>query len=215
MSHNHHNINSPKYWSKRYQEGTAGWDMKHATPVFTALIAQDKLPCKPDQNGNGCRVLIPGCGYGHDAIAFAKAGYHVTAVDFAPEPIESLARMAAEQGVTLEALQADIFELPEMHQARYDLILEYTCYCAIDPHRRPEYVQKMVTMLKPGGTFLGLFFPLDKPLAEGGPPYGVNPHQVITEFEATGLALHHQEIPTTSHPKRRNREILMEFRKKI
>ena len=42
-------------------------------------------------------------------------------------------------------------------------------FCAIHPSMRPQYVQQMKKILKPGGKLVGLLF--DFPL-ESGPPFG-------------------------------------------
>ena len=43
----------------------------------------------------------------------------------------------------------------------FDYLLEYTCFCAIDPKRRTEYADLVDRLLKPGGTYIDLAFPLD------------------------------------------------------
>jgi hypothetical protein len=48
---------------------------------------------------------------------------------------------------------------------------EHTCFCAIDPDRRGDYVRRVTTLLKPGGHLLAIFF-LDPDNDEDGPPYG-------------------------------------------
>jgi 2-polyprenyl-3-methyl-5-hydroxy-6-metoxy-1,4-benzoquinol methylase len=35
-----------------------------------------------------CRILIPGCGSGHDAATLAGVGFDVTALDYAPEAVQ-------------------------------------------------------------------------------------------------------------------------------
>ena len=55
---------------------------------------------------------------------------------------------------------------------RDSYIIEQTCFCAIHPSRRVEYEALVKGLLKPGGRIIGLWFPLDKDLNDGGPPYG-------------------------------------------
>ena len=86
-------------WNRRYEENTARWDLGAAPPVLVQFIASLDGPRE------GARtVLVPGAGYGHDAIAWARAGYEVTAVDFAPLAVEGARARAAEQGVSLSYL---------------------------------------------------------------------------------------------------------------
>jgi hypothetical protein len=51
-------------------------------------------------------------------------------------------------------------------------VWEYTRYCAIDPARRAEYVDVLATIVRPGGWFLGCFFPVWGDWA--GPPFPVD-----------------------------------------
>ena len=55
---------------------------------------------------------------------------------------------------------------------------EYTCFCAIDPARREEYVRLVHAILKPGGRLLGCFYPLRE--GTDGPPFPVS----VAEIEA-------------------------------
>ena len=158
-------------------------------------------------------MLVPGCGYGHDALLLARAGYRVIAVDFAPEPLEVVRHRAAVEGLPVEVLCEDLFCLPERMQEPVDMVLEYTCYCAIDPRRRPEYFQVLSHLLRPGGWLVGLFFPLSAETSAGGPPFPVEESEILTLASRAGFRLHVRRIPSTSHPARLGREVLMMFHK--
>jgi len=56
------------------------------------------------------------------------------------------------------------------HSGSYDLILEQTLFCALEPNLRPKYAAKMFALLKPGGKLQGLLFNFT--LTEVGPPFG-------------------------------------------
>lgn len=62
-------------------------------------------------------------------------------------------------------IQQDFFA----HQGKYDLIVEQTFFCALDPTLRPVYVQHMEELLKENGKLVGLLFDRE---FEGGPPFG-------------------------------------------
>jgi methyl halide transferase len=58
-------------------------------------------------------------------------------------------------------LQADFFELNTgkgKHLPEFDLIVEQTFFCAIDPSLRKNYFKKVHQLLKPGGKLVGLLF---------------------------------------------------------
>src|SRR5205085_587500 len=160
-------------------------------PVFRRLLDSGRFP--PG------RMLVPGAGSGHDARAFARRGFDVTAVDFAADAVRIL-RAQAEPGETLDVLQADIFELPHALDATFDYVLEYMCFCAIDPQRRPDYADLMARLLKPGGLHIQLAFPLGK--REGGPPFPVVADGVVFLFERRGFTLLGRELPPDSVPSR-------------
>jgi methyl halide transferase len=113
----------------------------------------------------------------------------------------------------VEILQQDIFRLLELFNASFDYVLEYTCFCAIDPARRAEYADLVTRLLKPDGIYIDLAFPLDG--RKGGPPFAVSVKEVIDLFQARGFKLITHEKPVESVPRRRNAEELLVFRKAV
>ena len=67
------------------------------------------------------KVCILGCGRGYDAIMFAKKGFDVTAVDFAPTPIFELNKLAIQKSVTINTVQDDIFSLVGQYPDTFDI----------------------------------------------------------------------------------------------
>jgi len=86
-------------------------------------------------------------------VAETKDGFEVTAVDFAADAVAAMTQLADAQA-PVQAVQADIFVLPPAFDHQFDTLLEYTCFCAIDPARRGEYVDVAERVLKPGGTYV-------------------------------------------------------------
>lgn len=197
-------VNSPAKWERDYQQGTAGWDMGTPTPVFKRLLASGEFP--PG------RMLIPGAGRGHDAREFARHGFEVVAVDFAHDAAEAM-REAITPESTHEILKQDFFQLPSELNGTFDYVLEYTCYCAIDPRRRIEYADRIARFLKSGGTYIALLFPLPDELhpfnLKSGPPFMVNANELVKRLEERGLQLVRREFPPDSVKPRRGREELV------
>lgn len=205
-------VDNPLYWAERYESGRTGWDMGHETPVFRGLRARGEFPLPPAVNGQATRLWVPGCGYGHDAVAFALAGYDVTAVDFAEQPLQVLQEAAARAGAAVEVVQADVFALPgERFAGTFDVALEYTCYCALPPERRADYVRVIADSLVPGGWFVGLLFPVDG--RSGGPPFAVDREEAVRLLTDAGLVHVYSVLPEDSHPARLGKEWLAVFRK--
>ena len=195
--------NSPSFWESIYQSGRTGWDLGKPTPVFRRLADSEQF-----ESG---KMLVLCAGHGHDARIFARRGFKVTAVDFAGEAIQAMQSLD-DPHAPLEILQLDLFELPSFMDGQFDYILEYTCFCAIDPGRRAEYVKRVTRLLKSGGVYIALAFPIRE--HPGGPPYSVSSDELINPFIQRGFELLHREIPNDSVPGRSGIEELIILRKK-
>lgn len=195
-------VNYPDKWEADYQGGTDGWDLGGPNPVFKRLAQSGRF--------TPGRMLVPGAGRGHDAREFARHGFQVTAVDFSPTAVAEMNRLA-DPTAPISAIQSDLFALPRQLVGTFDYVLEYTCFCAIDPSRRQEYAAVVDGLLKPGGTFIDLAFPLDG--RPGGPPFAVTEQEILGLFEPRGFELISQEMPKDSIPPRRQAERLLIFRK--
>lgn len=194
-------VNFPDKWETDYELGTDGWDQGGSTPVFQRLASTGQLPAG--------RMIVLGAGRGHDAREFARRGFQVTAVDFAPYAVREMHRLA-DPAAPINAMQHDLFRLPPELDGQFEYVLEYTCFCAIDPQRRPEYADVVARLLKPQGTYIDLAFPLDQ--HAGGPPFTVSIDEVIDLFAARNFALIQREAPIDSVKPRLGREELLIFR---
>ena len=194
-------VDHSKFWEDIYLEDDAGWDLKGITPVFDS-ISNELIPGK---------VCIVGCGRGYDAIMIAQKGFEVTAVDFAPSAINAVKNLAFDVDVKVNIVEADIFSLTHEHMNTYDFIIEQTCFCAIHPSRRKEYEELVRSILKPGGKLIGLWFPLDKKLDEGGPPWGTSIDEVKSVFNI-GWEVEKEEFQDLSIEPRKGREKLIIFK---
>ena len=195
-------VNSPHKWDADYEHQTDGWDLGGPTPVFKHLISDRQLIVG--------RMIVLGAGRGHDAREFAHNGFQVTAVDFASQAVQEMQRLA-DARAPMEILQHDIFTLPETLNNTFDYVLEYTCFCAIDPQRRAEYADLVTRLLKPNGIYIDLAFPLDG--RKGGPPFAVSASEILELFQARGFKLISREVPTESVSPRRHAEELFLFQK--
>ena len=197
-------VNSARKWEADYARQTDGWDLGGPTPAFKRLILSGQL--------TPGRMIVLGAGRGHDAREFARHGFQVTAVDFASQAAQEMQRLASPEA-PVEILQHDIFTLPESLNNSFDYVLEYTCFCAIDPKRRAEYADLVTRLLKPGGIYIDLAFPLDG--RKGGPPFAVSAAEVMDLFQARGFNLVSRETPVDSISPRRGAEELLIFQKSV
>jgi len=86
-------------------------------------------------------------------------------LDWAQAPLENFLRQHPYFSQN-QLIYGDFFA----HEGRYDLILEQTFFCAIDPSLRISYAQNCASLLEDKGTLPGLLFNriFDMP----GPPFG-------------------------------------------
>lgn len=197
-------INKSSYWNTIYIENESPrWNLGQTAPPLA-----DWISAKPEAVG---KVLIPGCGYGHDARAFAEAGFEALAVDFAPLAIARGKEIHVECKNNLCFEEADFFELPSRYAAHFDYIYEYTCFVAFPPERREEYVNTVYELLKPGGRLIGCFYNHGQ---EGGPPFDANREDVQALFESK-FDLQTLEIANRSVERRQGKELWVEFIKPL
>lgn len=149
------------YWDKRYQQNETGWDIGAVSSPLKEYF--DQL------NNKSISILIPGCGNAYEAAYLLQNGFsNVTLVDISPVVTAQVsAQLEKYVGKQLRVITGDFFELDQT----FDLIIEQTFFCALDPTLREKYVVKMKTLLKPGGKLVGVLF--DR-IFDGGPPFGGN-----------------------------------------
>jgi SAM-dependent methyltransferase len=181
-------------WNRRYEEGDTPWDKGGAHPVLRDLLTHGVL---------AGRVLVPGCGSGHDVRELARRGLEVVGLDVAPLAIERAREHPLAAGETYQL--ADFFDLPPDLRGAFDGVFEHTCFCAIDPARRAEYVAAVASALRPQGRLLAVFYA--DPDHDEGPPFGCTKAELDGLFgRAFRLLAEHAEIPT--YPEREGRELL-------
>jgi SAM-dependent methyltransferase len=195
-------VNSPHKWDTNYETQTDGWDLGGPTPVFQRLISsQELLPG---------RMIVLGAGRGYDAHEFARDGFEVTAVDFSSYAVREMERLADPEA-PIEILQSDIFALSHELDGSFDYVLEYVCFCAIDPTRRGDYADLVHRLLKPNGHFIDLAYPLEE--RQGGPPFAVSESEIMQLFTEWGFRLVLREKRSESIKRRRDPEKLFIFQK--
>jgi hypothetical protein len=158
-----HTSSFPMDWQAQYASGETPWDKSAPHPALLDFIAGSG----PFQG----RILIPGCGLGHDVRAISTPANEVVALDIAPAAIEKAQTFppaGREKYIT-----ADLFDLPPSFRASFHWIIEHTCFCAIDPAMRPAYARSVAAALSPGGHLLAIFYL--NPATDHPPPYGAIP----------------------------------------
>lgn len=188
------------FWEGLYQKQTTPWDLgKAAPPLVTFLKSPYAVP--PG------RILIVGCGRGHEALLFAQNGFEVTGVDFAPSAVQATSKRLADGGflgTNAYMLERNFFDIHE-YDGYYDYILEHCTFCAIDPSMRRTYSWTVRDLLRPGGKLIGLWWLL--PEKKGGPPFSVHKTEIF-EFFREDFCIDIAYQPQDSVPERKGQELL-------
>ena len=188
-------------WNELYKKGDTPWDKGTHAPLL------DVLWKKQPQLFRG-RVLVPGCGLGHDARWLAKHGCQVVAVDIAPLAIERAKQFNPDNCIDFRL--ANLFELPEDLPGTFDLVWEHTCFCALDPSLREEFIAAVRGALKPSGTVAGVFYMNpDLDPGETGPPFGIALDELIAFWEKGGFEIDEHWAPDVAYEGRAGRERYM------
>jgi SAM-dependent methyltransferase len=189
------------YWEQRYQDNNSPWNIGMAAPPFTGLLTSANAPTVG-------KTAILGCGSGHDALLFAKYGFETIGFDFAPSAIALAQNLSKTMDITSQFLQRDIFELPQEFANKFDYVIEHTCFCAIHPSQRPDYVNTVSSILKPNGELIAIFFAHNRP---DGPPFGATLEEIhdlfSPVFDTSDITSAHKSIAS-----RQGEEYLARFR---
>ncbi len=157
------------FWNDRYNTNSTGWDLGEISPPLMAYI--DQLTNKD------IRILIPGCGNSYEAEYLLQQGFtNITVIDIAPVLVKKLKNKFASNAY-IKIVLGNFFN----HTGEYDLILEQTFFCALNPSLRSSYVAKMTKLLAAEGRLAGVLF--DRAFENEGPPFGGSKTQYIPLFE--------------------------------
>jgi len=182
------------FWERRFQDDDVPWDRQGVNPQLPAWLATGEL--------QPCRILVPGCGSGHEVVALAAAGFDVTALDYAPTAIERTRASLASAGRSATLVLGDA--LAWTPEAPFDAVYEQTCLCAIYPDRWRDYADQLRAWLVPEGSLAALFVQLPRPGAAvgriEGPPYHCDINAMRALFPEPRWSWPKPPYPRTTHP---------------
>lgn len=188
-----------QFWTKKYKDQQMGWDLGTLSPPIQSYI--DQLTNKE------LAILIPGAGNSYEAEYLFKQGFsNVFVLDISDEPLRNLQKRLPEFPSN-QLIHQNFFE----HSKKYDLILEQTFFCALEPSLRNEFAQKVYDLLNPSGKIAGLLF--DFPLTDQGPPFGGSKDIYLNTFSKY-FTINTMEPCINSIKPRLGRELFINFEKK-
>jgi len=191
-------ILNKEYWENRYETNSAKWDIGYVSTPLKEYI--DQLENKD------IKILIPGAGNAYELDYLIEKGFrNVTVIDFAQQPIDAIIKR--NKLLEKHLIQDDFFK----HSESYDLIIEQTFFCALNPNLRENYVSKMHDLLSEKGKITGLLF--NFPLTEDGPPFGGSREEYVNLFSEK-FTIKTLETAYNSIKPRANTELFFTFEKK-
>jgi phospholipid N-methyltransferase len=186
------------YWEDRYKSNEIGWDVGTITTPLKEYV--DQIEDKE------LKILIPGAGNGHEFDYLIEKGFsNITLIDIAEQPLESLKKR--NPTYTKNFIKDDFFNLDKT----FDLVIEQTFFCALNPELRAKYVKQMHSLLEENGKIVGLLF--DFPLTEVGPPFGGSKIEYLNLFSKK-FKIKTLERAYNSIKPRKDKELFFIFEKK-
>lgn len=202
------------YWNAEWAmaDGTTKWE----SPEAEVMAFAETLPA-------GARVLDLGAGVGRHALALARAGFEVAALDAAPEGMAEIRRIADAEGLTVDTRLAGMTALP-FSDGHFDHVLSWNVIYHGDETVLRATIAEIARVLKPGGSFLGTMLsarrvPVELTKAAGrqisrntwvfdGPGDKVHPHyfcngrdllELFSAFEVWQMQDREHETPGSWH----------------
>ena len=129
------------FWDQQY----AGDDYRYGTAP-NAFLREQATHFAPASD-----ILVPGDGEGRNGVWLATQGHRVTALDMSPVGLAKAQALAAQQGVTIATLEANLAAWTPTPASCDVLAL---IYLHLPPALRADVHARLATALRPGGWLL-------------------------------------------------------------
>lgn len=140
-----YDIDYDELYRETADSGGPPWDIGGPQPALAEVL---------DDGVKGPKVLDVGCGTGHLAIALARRGYNVTAIDISRVAVDMARAKAASEGLTVHFEVQDATKL-SLPSAPFDSVFDSGLLHSL--HRRgggevDEYLALLPGLAAPGAT---------------------------------------------------------------
>ncbi|HNH07771.1 MAG TPA: class I SAM-dependent methyltransferase [Leptospiraceae bacterium] len=126
------------------------WDERYSADEYAYGKAPNRFLEENFSSIPKGKVLSLAEGEGRNAVFLAKQGYSVTAVDGSSVGLKKAEKLAAENNVRIECIQADLAEF-DLGQNKWEGIV--SIYCPLPSVLRKEIYKKVILALKQNGVF--------------------------------------------------------------
>ena len=170
----------------------AAWDQRYSGPDLVWGAGPNRFVTEEVTALAAGRAIDLGTGEGRNAIWLAERGWQVTAVDFSAAGLARAGRLAAERGVSVDWVQADLLDYKPA-PGGYDLVL--VVYIHLPSASLARIFRAAAAAVAPGGTLLVIGHDRDNiTRGHGGPQ---DPGRLYTPAAVTaeldGLAIRRAE----------------------
>ena len=191
---------SEEFWDNKYKSGETGWDLGQVSPPLKAYFDQI--------DNKDLTILIPGGGNSYEAEYLHNLGFmNVFIADISATVLTNIHHRVPTFPQS-NLLHKNFFDL----KMSFDLIIEQTFFCAINPDLRPAYANKAAELLNQNGKLVGLLF--DTVFGNDYPPFGGSASEYKQYFEPN-FNLLIMETCYNSHPARQGRELFVIFERRF
>lgn len=172
-------------WDERYGGGELLW-----TARPNRFLVAEVEGLKPQG-----RALDLACGEGRNAVWLGEQGWQVTGVDFSGVGLEKARRLAAERGVAVDWVQADLREYRGVLRC-HRLVIVF--YLQAAPAERREILRRAAAAVANDGTLLVVAHDSSNLAAGYGGPQSAEvlytPADVVADIEGEGLLIEKAEV---------------------
>ncbi len=147
------------------------------------------------ESKNHKKCLDLGCGHGRNALAFARGGFDVVAVDISPAALKFLEKRAEAQNLDIHTICQDISVFP-MEPESFDLILIVTVLGGMELDSINQLAAKVVSGLKKDGVLAVEEFSLNDPGAGGLGAQSEFAHLIDHYFTKAGMLTLFSDLQT-------------------
>ncbi|CAG7964009.1 unnamed protein product [Penicillium nalgiovense] len=203
-------------WASLWDKGdNLPWDRGFPNPALEDTLVKQRptigAPLATDAQGQSYRrkALVPGCGRGVDVLLLASFGFDAYGLEYSAAAIEACKKEENDNASWYRVrdqtvgtgkvtwIQGDFFDNAWLQNIGvplngFDIIYDYTFFCALDPSMRPKWALRQTQLLSPSpaGNLICLEFPRHKDPQSAGPPYASSSEAYMAHLSHPG-----EEIP--------------------
>ncbi|CAG7996693.1 unnamed protein product [Penicillium nalgiovense] len=203
-------------WASLWDKGdNLPWDRGFPNPALEDTLVKQRptigAPLATDAQGQSYRrkALVPGCGRGVDVLLLASFGFDAYGLEYSAAAIEACKKEENDNASWYRVrdqtvgtgkvtwIQGDFFDDAWLQKIGvplngFDIIYDYTFFCALDPSMRPKWALRQTQLLSPSpaGNLICLEFPRHKDPQSAGPPYASSSEAYMAHLSHPG-----EEIP--------------------